>query len=118
VARRSVPGAQNRIVLSYPNFQVLSPSSGYPDLGSIEVAYTAAHQLVEQESLDAYMAAFRDVTAYGEDTVNRIFRDLENLIHPIALQVVGEFSSDGDIDLRIVVDSDDNPQQGKIEEIS
>lgn len=117
VAERSVPGGQNRVVLSYPNFRVLSPSSGFPDLGSIDITYTADSQLIDQESLDAYMAAFREATAYGEDTVNRIFRDLQEVISPISLQVVGEFPSEGDIGLRIAVSTDDNPQEGKIEEI-
>jgi len=117
VAERLVPGGQNQVVLSYPNFRVRSPSSGFPDLGSVDITYTADSQLIDQESLDAYMAAFRDVTAYGEDTVNRIFKDLQKVISPISLQVIGEFPSDGDIGLRIVVNSDDNPQEGKIEEI-
>lgn len=105
---RVVPPGQNRIELSFPSFRVRSPLSGHPDVGSIQIKYQAGISIIDQESLEFYLAAFRDVTAYAEDVVNRIFLDLNQLANPEWLEVVGKFSSDGDIDLTIKVNSDDN----------
>ena len=105
---RVVPPGQNRIELTFPNFRVRSPLSGHPDEGSIQIKYQAGISIIDQESLEVYLAAFRGVTAYAEDVVNRIFLDLNQLANPEWLEVVGKFSSDGDIDLTIKVNSDDN----------
>jgi len=108
LADRVVPPGQNRIVLNYPNFRVRSPHSGHPDVGSIEIRYTAGQAIIDQDSLEGYLAAFRGVTAFAEDVVNRIFQDLNQLANPVSLEVSGKFSSDGDIGLLIRVNTEDN----------
>ncbi len=110
VVSESLRGSENRIELRYPNFRVRSPSTRFPDLGLIEVDYMADLDVVDPSSLDAYIAAYRQVTAFGEDVVNRIFDDLMAICSPRSLIVRGFFVSDENIGLKVEASTEDNPR--------
>ena len=108
MTQQLVRGRNNRIQFEFPNFRVRSPSSGFPDQGRIEIVYTANREVMDPSSLEAYIAAYRQVTAFGEDVVNRIFDDLTAICSPRSLTVRGFFVSDGDLDLTVQASTEGN----------
>ena len=107
---RTLRGLDNTIRFEFPNFRVRSPSNGFPDLGRIEIEYTADRFVIDPSSLDDYIAAYRQVSAFGEDIVNRMFEDLLAVCSPFRLTVRITTVSEGDIDLEVEISTDDNPR--------
>ncbi len=85
------------IEISYPEFTCLCPRSGYPDFAVIKIDYTPDKSVVELKSLKLYLNSFRSKAASHEAVTNRIFNDLNKILAPKSLEVVGDFNVRGNV---------------------
>lgn len=98
-----------RVSMSFPEFTCLCPRSGYPDFATIRIEYDPADFIVELKSLKLYLNAFRDLRVSHEGSVNTIFRDLMELLHPRFMEVTGDFNVRGNLKTVITVNTEMNP---------
>lgn len=85
------------IEISYPEFTCLCPRSGYPDFAVIKISYTPDKSVVELKSLKLYLNSFRSKAISHEAATNRIFNDLNGILVPKSLEVVGDFNVRGNV---------------------
>jgi 7-cyano-7-deazaguanine reductase len=78
-------------------FTSLCPKTGQPDFAKIYINYIADKKMVESKSLKLYLFSFRNHGDFHEDCVQKICNDLENLMKPHYLEVIGEFTPRGGI---------------------
>lgn len=78
-------------------FTSLCPKTGQPDFAKIYINYIPHRLLVESKSLKLYLFSFRNHGDFHEDCVQKICDDLEKLILPRYLEVIGEFTPRGGI---------------------
>ena len=91
------PDRDYQVEISFPEFTCLCPRSGYPDFAVIRVEYTPDELLVELRSLKLYLNSYRDVAISHEAVTNKIFKDIEELLKPRALEVTGDFNPRGNV---------------------
>lgn len=85
------------IEFTCPEFTCLCPRSGFPDFATIRIAYVPDKYCVELKSLKLYINKFRNAKVFHEDVTNRILDDLVELLNPIEMKVVGDFTVRGNI---------------------
>ena len=78
-------------------FTSLCPKTGQPDFAKIFINYIADKKMVESKSLKLYLFSFRNHGDFHEDCVQKICDDLEKLMKPHYLEVIGEFTPRGGI---------------------
>ncbi len=78
-------------------FTSLCPKTGQPDFARIYVNYIAHKKLVESKSLKLYLFSFRNHGDFHEDCVQMICDDIQKLIEPHYVEVIGEFTPRGGI---------------------
>ncbi|MBD3264716.1 MAG: NADPH-dependent 7-cyano-7-deazaguanine reductase QueF [Candidatus Omnitrophica bacterium] len=83
--------------LTTDEFTCLCPFSGLPDFARITIRYIPAKKLIELKSLKYYLYAFRNVRIYNEHAVNKILKDLVEVLDPREMEITGEFTSRGGI---------------------
>lgn len=88
---------KGRIDISAPEFTSLCPITGQPDFATIKIEYVPDKLCVESKSLKLYLGSFRQAGMFHESCVERICSDLQNLLRPKKIKVVGEFSPRGGI---------------------
>lgn len=98
-------------------FRSLCPKTGQPDSASIEIVYIPNQKMVESKSLKEYLQSFSNSGEFHEDCVNRIAKDLFNLMQPIYLRVYGDFVPRGDIAIKPLVEKLDEIWNDKKDEI-
>lgn len=86
-----------RLAIEAPEFTSLCPITGQPDFATIKVNYIPDDWCVESKSFKLYLMGFRNYGEFHEACVSRICKDLSNLLEPMWLQVIGEFSPRGGI---------------------
>ncbi|MEW6775976.1 MAG: preQ(1) synthase [Bdellovibrionota bacterium] len=91
------PGKPYLIEMTAPEFTCLCPRSGFPDFATIRIAYVPAKTIVELKSLKLYLNGYRNHHISHEAAVNEIIHDLEKLLKPLWLEVVGDFGVRGNI---------------------
>jgi len=91
------PERDYTIEITYPEFTCLCPRSGYPDFATIRLAYTPDKKVVELRSLKLYLNSFRSEPVSHEEATNRIFDDLNKLLKPRRMEVVGDFNVRGNV---------------------
>jgi 7-cyano-7-deazaguanine reductase len=96
------PGRRYWITLDCPEFSSLCPVTGQPDTACLTIRYVPADCCVETKSLKYYLASFRNLPAFNEEIVNRILDDLVKVMEPVEIEVTGEFSPRGGIQLTCV----------------
>lgn len=84
-------------------FRSLCPKTGQPDSAAIEIVYVPNDKMVESKSLKEYLQSFSNSGEFHEDCVNRIAKDLYNLMQPRYLRVYGDFVPRGDIAIKPLV---------------
>lgn len=94
------PYQEYEVELDCPEFTCLCPVTGQPDLACITICYSPQHWLVESKSLKLYLFSYRNQGCFSEDSVNRIARDLFDLLEPRWLEVNGDFAPRGGIAIR------------------
>jgi len=85
------------IEITLPEFTCLCPRSGYPDFATIRIKYIPDRKIVELKSLKLYINKFRNVYISHEDTTNKIFDDLVQILKPKWIEVTGDFNPRGNV---------------------
>jgi len=91
------PGSGTAVVYETDEFTAVCPWTGLPDFARLTIRYVPEKALVELKSLKYYLTSFRNVGILQEHAVNRILQDLVALLHPVSMQVEGEYKERGGI---------------------
>ena len=87
------------VTFTCSEFTTLCPKTGQPDFATLTIRYVPAKQLVESKSLKLYLFGFRNHGDFHEDVVNTIYGDLDSLLKPKYMEVVGKFVARGGISI-------------------
>lgn len=91
------------IEFNCPEFTCVCPKTGQPDFGTIKISYVPQNLCVELKSLKLYLWSFRDEGHFHEKVTNDICQDLNTLLKPEYIKVVGDFYVRGGIKTVITV---------------
>lgn len=91
------PAWHGTIEITCPEFTSLCPKTGQPDFATIRIKYEPRTWCVESKSLKLYLMGFRNHGSFHEECVQRIAKDLVQLLDPEYLEVTGEFTPRGGI---------------------
>lgn len=80
-----------------PEFTCLCPITGQPDFATMHVYYQPHLWCVESKSLKMYLGSYRNVGSFHEAVTRRIYDDLNALLDPTWMLVVGRFTPRGGI---------------------
>lgn len=72
-----------------PEFTTLCPITGQPDFAHFVIDYVPGKSLVESKSLKLYLASFRNVGSFHEDTTLAIAKRIVAAIKPKFLRIAG-----------------------------
>jgi len=97
--RFEAPSRHQNIRIICPEFTSLCPKTGQPDFATIEISYTPGEWCVESKSLKLYLFSFRNHGEFHEACVDRICRDLVELLKPQWMAVKGLFMPRGGISI-------------------
>ncbi len=86
-----------------PEFTCLCPKTGQPDFATIKISYVPNKWCVELKSLKLYLWSFRNEGHFHEKVTNDIANDLEKLLKPKSLKVIGDFYVRGGIHTVVTV---------------
>ena len=90
------------VVYETEEFTCVCPWTGLPDFARLVIRYVPANSLVELKSLKYYLTSFRNVGIIQEHAVNRILKDLVQLVQPLSMTVEAEYRERGGIKGRAV----------------
>jgi 7-cyano-7-deazaguanine reductase len=93
-------GSATEVVYETSEFTSVCPWTGLPDFARLVIRYVPARSLVELKSLKYYLTSYRNVGILQEQAVNRILRDLVQLLEPVSMSVEADFSERGGIKTR------------------
>lgn len=82
-----------------PEFTSLCPITGQPDFATIYISYIPDVKMVESKSLKLYLFSFRNLGSFHEDCVNKIMKELIQLMDPKYIEVWGKFTPRGGISI-------------------
>ena len=82
-----------------PEFTSLCLITGQPDFATITISYVPDKRMVESKSLKLYLFSFRNHGDFHEDCVNKIMKDLIELMDPKYIEVWGKFTPRGGISI-------------------
>jgi 7-cyano-7-deazaguanine reductase len=85
------PDSATEVVYETDEFTFVCPWTGLPDFGRLVIRYIPRHSLVELKSLKYYLTSYRNVGILQEHTVNRILRDLVQLLEPVSMVVEADY---------------------------
>lgn len=85
------------IDITYPEFTCICPRSGYPDFASIKLTYVPDKYIVELKSLKLYLNSYRNKAISHEESTNKIFDDLKELLNPRQMELIGDFNVRGNL---------------------
>jgi 7-cyano-7-deazaguanine reductase len=105
------PDRDYLIEISFPEFTCLCPRSGYPDFATIRIRYIPDKFIVELRSLKLYLNKYRSTYISHEEATNRIYTDLQKLLNPRFLEVIGDFNPRGNVKTIIKVSSEKNKSE-------
>lgn len=78
-------------------FTSLCPMTGQPDFAKVFINYIADKKMVESKALKLYLFSFRNHGDFHEDCINKICEDLNKIMKPKYIEVIGEFTPRGGI---------------------
>jgi 7-cyano-7-deazaguanine reductase len=102
------PGSAAEVVYETDEFTSVCPWTGLPDFARLVICYVPERSLVELKSLKYYLTSFRNVGILQEHAVNRILKDLVQLLHPVSMAVESEYKERGGIKTRAIARYDKN----------
>lgn len=85
------------ITIKQPEFTSVCPMTGLPDIGCIIIKYRPDQKIVELKSLKFYLLQYRNVGMFYEHVVNRILDDLVEMLDPLYIEIIGEFTPRGGV---------------------
>jgi 7-cyano-7-deazaguanine reductase len=101
------PGRDYEINITFQEFTCLCPRSGYPDFATIKINYVPDKKIVELKSLKIYLNSFRDIYISHEESVNKIFSEIQKKLKPRFLEITGDFNPRGNVKTVVKVSSED-----------
>lgn len=87
------------VTLNADEFTSLCPKTHQPDFGTLIINYIPEIKMVESKSLKLYLFSFMNSGEFHEDVVNKIGKDLVELMQPKYLEVIGLFYPRGNISI-------------------
>ncbi len=90
-------GSPTDVAYETEEFTCVCPWTGLPDFGRVTIKYRPDRNLIELKSLKYYLMSFRNVGIIQEHAVNRVLRDLVNLIDPLSMTVEADYRERGGI---------------------
>lgn len=97
------PGSATDVVYETDEFTMVCPWTGLPDFAHLVIRYLPDRSLVELKSLKYYLTSYRNVGILQEHAVNRILKDLVELLKPVSMTVEAEYRERGGIKTKAVV---------------
>lgn len=94
-----------KIEISFPEFTCLCPRSGYPDFATIKINYIPDKYIIELKSLKMYLNNYRNQYISHEAATNKIYDDLNRMLKPRFIEVLGDFNARGNVKTVIKVTS-------------
>ena len=85
------------ITITNPEYTSVCPMTGFPDNGCIIIKYRPDQKIIELKSLKFYLLQYRNVGMFYEHVVNKILDDLVEVVNPLKIEVIGEFTPRGGI---------------------
>jgi 7-cyano-7-deazaguanine reductase len=101
------PERDYEINITFQEFTCLCPRSGYPDFATIKISYVPDKKIVELKSLKLYLNSFRDIHISHEESVNKIFSEIQKKLKPRFLEITGDFNPRGNVKTVVRVSSED-----------
>ena len=95
-------GSATEVVYETDEFTFVCPWSGLPDFARLVIRYTPDRSLVELKSLKYYLTSYRNVGILQEHAVNRILRDLVQLLEPVSMVVEADYKERGGLKTKAV----------------
>jgi len=80
-------------------FTSLCPKTAQPDFARIFINYIADKKMIESKSLKLYLFSFRNHGDFHEDCIQTICNDLNKILKPNFIEVLGEFTPRGGISI-------------------
>jgi len=96
------PDSATEVVYETDEFTFVCPWTGLPDFARLVIRYVPRHSLVELKSLKYYLTSYRNVGILQEHTVNRILRDLVQLLEPASMVVEADYKERGGLKTKVV----------------
>jgi len=107
------PDSATEVVYETEEFTCVCPWSGLPDFARLVIHYVPASSLIELKSLKYYLTSYRSVGIIQEHAVNRILRDLVQLVQPVSMTVEADYRERGGIRSKAVARYDkENKNRG------
>ena len=94
-------GSATEVVYETDEFTFVCPWSGLPDFARLMIRYTPDRSLVELKSLKYYLTSYRNVGILQEHAVNRILRDLVQLLGPASMVIEAHYRERGGLTTKI-----------------
>ncbi len=91
------PERDYEVSITFGEFTCLCPRSGYPDFATIRIRYIPDIKIVELKSLKLYLNSFRNKHISHEEVTNSIYGQLQGMLNPRFLEVVGDFNPRGNV---------------------
>ena len=105
------PGSATEVVYETDEFTCICPWTGLPDFARLAIRYVPDTRLVELKSLKYYLTSYRNVGILQEHAVNRILKDLVQLLEPASMVVEAIYKERGGIETRAVARHERDSQQ-------
>ena len=84
-----------------PEFTTLCPITGQPDFAHFVLDYVPGEAILESKSFKLYLASFRNVAGFHEDTTLAIAKRIASVIKPKFLRIAGYWYPRGGIPIDI-----------------
>ena len=96
------PDSATEVVYETDEFTFVCPWTGLPDFARLVIRYVPHQALVELKSLKYYLTSYRNVGILQEHAVNRILKDLVQLLQPVSMVIEAEYRERGGIKTKAV----------------
>ncbi|MBI2934884.1 MAG: NADPH-dependent 7-cyano-7-deazaguanine reductase QueF [Chloroflexi bacterium] len=89
------PGTDTEVSYETGEFTAVCPWTGLPDFARLTIKYVPDRTLVELKSLKYYLTSFRNVGILQEHAVNRILKDMVDLLQPVRMSIEAVYMERG-----------------------
>ena len=95
-------GSATEVVYETEEFTCVCPWTGLPDFAQLVIRYIPDSSLVELKSLKYYLTSYRNVGILQEHAVNRILKDLVQLLEPVSMVIEANYKERGGIKTKAI----------------
>ena len=93
------------IRIVFPEFTCVCPKTGYPDFGTISLAYLPDQLCIELKAWKLYLNSFRMVGTFHETVTHHLFTTVCTVLKPRWALVIGDFFPRGNVDTTVVFET-------------